>query len=111
MFSMRLRLLPSATKLRTLCFYRRMSVHGWGGCAWSRGRGVSAPGGWPGPRGSLLGGVCLGGFGGVCSGGGGVGVLACTETDPRPRERRPLLRTVRIILECILVNNDLFPNE
>ena len=34
--------------------------------------------------------------------GGGVGIPACTEADP-PRERRLLLRTVRILLECILV--------
>ena len=35
-------LLPSATKLRRLCFYRRLSVHSWavclvGGSAWSGG--------------------------------------------------------------------------
>ena len=46
-------LLPSATKLRRLCFYRRVSVH----------RGVSAPGG--APRGCLLQGVSA--PGGVCS--------------------------------------------
>ena len=44
---------------------------------------------------------------------GGVGIPACTEADPLgadtprtrhpPRERRLLLRTVRILLECILV--------
>ena len=62
--------------------------------AWSWGvwsRGVS------GPRGCLvLGGSALG----VCS--GGVGIPACTEADS-PRERRLLLRTLRILLECILV--------
>ena len=82
MFSMRLGLSPSATKLRTLCFYRRMSVHGWGGggvclvrggCLVPGGGGVSAPGGWPGPRGVSPEGCLLGGgFGGVCSGEGGL---------------------------------------
>ena len=28
---------------------------------------------------------------------------ACTEADPPPRERRLLLRMVRILLECILI--------
>ena len=66
---------------------------------------VSAPGG----GGCLVcGGVCMV-PGGVCSRGvpGPRGCLvlggipACTEADPR--ERRLLLRTVRILLECILV--------
>ena len=46
------------------------------------------------------GGVCSGGVcsaGGVCSG----GCLLCTEA--APRQRRLLLRTIRILLECILV--------
>ena len=47
------------------------------------------------------------GGGGACSGGsapgGGAGIPACTETEPPPRERWLLLRTVRIPLECILV--------
>ena len=56
--------------------------------------------------------VCLstggGGSGGVCSWGGylvwgGVGIPACTEADTPPPERRLLLRTVRILLKCILV--------
>ena len=89
---------------------------------WSRG--VSAPGGC-----LLQGGVCSGGAwswrvpglgGGVFAPEGclllgvgclvpggsaprGVGIPACTEADPPPRERRLLLRTVRILLECILV--------
>ena len=45
-------------------------------------RGVSGPGGMPDPE--------------------GVGIPACIEADP-PWERRLLLRTVRILLECILV--------
>ena len=69
-------LLPSATKLRRLCFHRRVSVHGGGGCVWSwevpgpggmHGRGV------PGPRGCTVLGV---------PGPGGVGIPACTEADP-----------------------------
>ena len=34
---------------------------------------------------------------------GGAGIPACTEADSLPRERRLLLRTVRIPLECIIV--------
>ena len=67
--------------------------------------------------GSLLPGVCAW-SGGVCSGGrgnlvwgvpdpGGVGIPACTEADPR--ERRLLLRTIRILLECILVEETYLP--
>ena len=88
-------------------------------------RGVSARGG-SASRGSLLwgcllrGGLVLGGgcllqgmsaLGGLVLGGWGmsaprrVGIPACTEADnpPPPWERRLLLRTVRILLECILV--------
>ena len=108
-------LLPSATKLRRLCFYRRVSVDR-GGLVWSRGgvpapRGLSALGEVAAPRGDLLqgvsaprGGVCSGGCllsGGVCSRGSAPGGV-CTEAGP-PWERRLLLRTVRILLECILV--------
>ena len=57
----------------------------------------------------VLGGVCSGGclvLGGVCSqwvpGPRWVGIPACTEADT-PRQRRLLLRMVRILLECILV--------
>ena len=50
-------LLPSATKLRRLCFYRRLSVH--------RGGGVPGPGRVPGLGGLLLGGAWS--WGGVCS--------------------------------------------
>ena len=76
-------LLQSATKLRRLCFHRCVSVHRGG--AWSRR------------------GVCWGG--GVCSrgvwSGGLVSQHALRQT---PRERQLLLRTVHILLECILVN-------
>ena len=45
---------------------------------------------------------------------GGAGIPACTEADP-PRERWLLLRTVRILLECILIWQDfcrkLYENE
>ena len=87
-------LLPSATKLRKLCFYRRVSFR----------RGLSAsvhakiphpprsrpPGNRP-PRADTP-----------------SPPTADThthpeQTPPSPRERRPLLRTVRILLECILV--------
>ena len=54
-------LLPSATKLRRLCFYRRLSVNR-GGCL--------VPGG-SGPEGG-------------CLASGGVGVPACTEARPPP---------------------------
>ena len=102
-------LLPSTTKLRRLCFYRHLSVHRGGSGAWS-GDGAA-------PRGE---GVCSGegclllgriSSGGVCSRGsrgylvlvqGGSGIPACTEGG-RPWERRPLLWTVHILLECILV--------
>ena len=67
--------LPSATKLRRLCFHRRVSVHRGG--AWSGGLpglggalswgclvlGVPGPGGARGPGGCLV-------LGGVCSRGG-----------------------------------------
>ena len=54
-------------------------------------------------------GVCLStGGGGLVPGGcllrGVVGIPACTEADPL-RERQLLLRTVRILLECILFFN------
>ena len=76
-------------------------VCSWGGAwsqgVWSRGR------------------VCLVPWGvwsqGVWSQGGcllwGVGIPACNEADtpPPPNERRLWLRTVRILLECILVIN------
>ena len=67
--------LPSATKLRRLCFYRRLSVHGGGGVCLSTGWDTTPP--HPG-----------------------------ADTPPPPGadtapERRPLLRTVRILLECI----------
>ena len=66
-------LIPSATKLRRLCFYRCVSVHR-GGC--------------------LVRGVCLV-LGGSAPGGGsalagawsrGVGIPACTEADPPRRD-------------------------
>ena len=79
----------------------------------STGGGVSAPEGMSTCEGSAPGGdVCSRGGGvwsgeGVCLGGGsgrGVGIPACTKADPpHPWERRLLLRTVRILLECILV--------
>ena len=98
--------LPSATKLRRLCFYRCVSVH--------KGGGIPA---------CLAGGIpaCLAtGLRGVCSqwslvpgvpaqGGlvpgvpapGGCLLRGCG--DP-PESRQLLLRTVRILLECILVH-------
>ena len=67
-------LLPSATKLRRLCFYTCLSVHGGGGAA-SVHAGIPTPP--PGANTPL----------GADS----------------PPSRRLLLRTVRILLECILV--------
>ena len=103
-------LLPSATKLRRLCFYRCVSVHK-GGVVSQHALQQVSRGGWypnmpcrwypsmPCSR-SRRGGACsqgvpaLGGYllrgGGMCGG------------DP-PASRRLLLRTVRILLECILV--------
>ena len=49
--------LPSAMKLRRLCFYRCVSVHRGGGGAWSRGEGgvFSGDAGWvPGLGGCLV---------------------------------------------------------
>ena len=60
----------------------------WGWCAWSCG--VFAPRGLPGPS-------------GVPGPGGLVSQHALRQTPPR--ERRLLLRTVRILLECILVDH------
>ena len=82
-------LLPSATKLRRLCFHRRVSVH----------RGV-----WSGPGGAWSqGGLVLGmpAPGGVWSRGGWYASMQWGR--PSPRERRLLLRTVRMLMECILV--------
>ena len=59
------------------------------------GRGLSAPGGGVfAPRGCLV-------RGGVCS--GELVSLHTLRQTPPPRERGPLLRTIRILLECILV--------
>ena len=65
--------LPSATKLRRLCFHRRVSVHGGGGGVPGPGKVCSQEGAWsrgvPGPGR----GVCSGGCmvpGGTWSGGG-----------------------------------------
>ena len=54
--------------------------------------GVPAPGGGPAQGGSAPGGACS----------GEVGGCGFVETQP-PESRRLLLRTVRILLECILV--------
>ena len=62
-------------------FHRRVSVHS---------RGVPGPG-----EGCLV-------LGGLVPG-RGVGIPACNEADAPPPERRLLLRTVRILLQCILV--------
>ena len=90
-------LLPSATKLRRLCFHRRVSVHGGGGV-------VSGPGRCLVQGGCMVGG-CLGPGGarswGCLVRGGLVSQHALRQTPPG--ERRPLLWTVRILLECILV--------
>ena len=115
-------LLPSTTKLRRLCFYRCVSVHGGGWypsmpCRWypsmpcSRslgGGGCAIPaciaGGTPACLAtSLQGGVCSWG---VCSWGdllpGGLVSQHALRQTP-PRERRLLLRRVGIPLKCILV--------
>ena len=110
--------LPPATKLRRLCFYRCLSVHGGGGIPACLAGGIPAclaaglGGAIPACLATgLWGGVWSGGLlpGGAWSGGGlllgegGTGIPACTETDPR--ERRLLLRTVRVPLECILFSS------
>ena len=92
--------LPFATKLLRLCFHRRESVHGGGGWCLVPG-GCTVPGGCP-----FLGGAWSpGGFlfpGGLLPGVWCFSQHALRQT-PLPRERRLLLRTVRIPLECILV--------
>ena len=106
--------LPSATKLRRLCFYTCLSF-----CP--RGGGGAIPaciaGGIPaclavGLQGGLLGGGVPGpggrsALGEICSGGcvpTPVGVWAWRP----PESRRLLLRTVHILLECILFFDFLF---
>ena len=79
--------------LRRLCFYRCLSVHG-GGVSKPRPRGCPgpSPGGLSRPRPG--GGVSRRRPGGCLPRGGPT---------PPPPSRRLLLRTVRILLECILV--------
>ena len=73
------------------------------GVAWCQG-GVPGPGGVCSQGGAWSWGVCPGGMPGPWGGLlWGVGIPACTEADP-PGERQLLLRTVRILLECILVH-------
>ena len=99
--------------LRRLCFLRCLSVHGGRGSLLSRGGGLCYSGGWSLSRGISVQGGCLSRVvsvrgvvsvqGGLCPGGslsrgslsqGGPGGSLSRET---PR------RTVRILLECILV--------
>ena len=78
-------LLPSAMKLQRLCFYRRVSVHGGGGipaCLAAGLWGCLLPEGVPAPRGACSRGMC---------------------GRDSPASRQLLMRTVRILLECILV--------
>ena len=74
------------------------------GCAWSGGcliGGVCASsGGCLVQGGCLVWGVC---FGGGCAWSGGLVSQDALRQTPSPRERWLLLRTVRILLECILV--------
>ena len=96
LFLHHLTLLPSATKLRRLCFYRCLSVHRGGsapGGVSAPGRGAWSRGAWsrgcmvwgvPGPGGCLV-------MGGVCSLGRvwllpGGGIPACTEAEPPGRD-------------------------
>ena len=109
--------ITAATKLRKLCFYTCLSVilfigggewctipaciaGGIPACLAAGLQGVPAPGGYlirglPALRGFACSRGCLLGGGGACSGGGGV--------ETTPESRLLLLRTVRILLECILV--------
>ena len=82
-------LLPSATKLRRLCFYRRLSVHR-GGCLPQCMLGYHTLGSRHHPL-------------GADTPWGGDTTLPPEQTPPLPTEIRPLLRTVCILLECILV--------
>ena len=123
--------LPSATKLRGLCFYTCLSVilftGGGAVCAIPECIAGGIPACLAAGRVPALGwGVPAAGgrvpaLGGVCSRGGGVpapwgvpasgryllpGGDACSRGDvwrPLPESRRLLLRTLRILLECILV--------
>ena len=98
-------LLPSAKKLRRLCFYTCLCFCSWGGGCYpsmpcTRGCVCSGGSAYSGGGVPALGVVCSR-AGGVCSGGcllvgGGCG-------DPLPESRQLLLWTVRILLECILV--------
>ena len=104
--------LPSATKLRRLCFYRRLSVHRGGGvclnACWDTTpreqtppRSRHPPDQTPYPPGADP------------PSGADTPQSRPTPSPPEqthpprsrhpPRERRPLLRTVRILMECILV--------
>ena len=118
--------LPSATKLRSLCFYTSLwfCSRGGGGVLSQHAlqvvsqhalqQGGSAPRGVPALGGGVPvpGGVCSWGvpaLGGVCSWGGACsggcllwGVPARGVWRP-PTSRWLLVRTVRILLECILV--------
>ena len=94
--------LPSATKLRRLCFYRCLSVHrgGWYPsmlCRWYPSMPCSRS-----PGGCLLRGGCLL-WAGACSMGGAAPWGCLLQGGGDPPSRRLLLRTVRILLECILV--------
>ena len=93
----RLMLLPSATKLRRLCFYRCVSVHTGGVClsaCWdTTPPGADTPGSRHPP-------------------GADTPQSRHPPTrsrhpraDTPPPERWPLLRTVHILLECVLVQN------
>ena len=121
--------LPSATKFAKVMFLHVSVILSMGEVSRPRPRG-EVWGVWPGgvsrprPRGGGWGvwpGGCPGPGRGVVSrprsgvGGlsrprpGGVCIPACTEADPP--SRRLLLLTVRILLECILVNTHSFANK
>ena len=86
--------LPSTNEVvERSCFYTYLSFcQRGGGLSRPRPRGVSRPR----PGGV----VCPGGCPGPGPGGRGVSQHALTQTPP---SRRQLLRTVRILLECIIV--------
>ena len=101
----RKRSLGQGNIFRSVC--QELCSRGGGGGGWYPSMPCRSP--CPHPRGELRGlswGVSRPTPGGLSPGPypGGGGIPTCTEADSPPPRRRLLLRAVRILLECILVN-------